>query len=90
MHDINHLRAERVQIGETERKYASNPRQNKLKVTDGTFLKVVPDAIQYEHVKTNMDIIEDIFEHTDLKVIQNIRRLVKMFNNKFGEDMDLQ
>jgi len=37
---------------------------------------------------THVDVLDDIFKHTDEKVISNVRKIIKMFNKKRGHGMD--
>lgn len=72
---------ERVEIGKAKRKY-----QSKLKEPETNILKniddVVADHSQFEHLKTVTDKIDDIFSHTDGKVTEVMKTLVKIYNKK--------
>jgi hypothetical protein len=44
------------------------------------FESVVNDHSQFEHVKTIQDKISDIFEHTDHKVEEVMKNLIRVYN----------
>ncbi len=51
--------------------------------------KVVPDTSQYENLKTVGEKIDDIFDHTDEKIVQVMNKLTKVYNSKRSSTLDL-
>lgn len=70
------------------------PRKFQTKIRDRETIvtvnydKVVPDNSQYEHLKTAGEKIDDIFDHTDAKVVQVMDKLTKVYNNKRSSTLD--
>ena len=61
---------------------------HKKKVFEDTYLQVIEEHSQFEHIKSTSDIIYDIFKHTDQKVDQNLSRVTKMYNSRAGLNME--
>lgn len=50
---------------------------------------MVPDTSQFENLKTAGEKIDDIFDHTDSKIVEVMGKLTKVYNNKRSCTLDL-
>jgi hypothetical protein len=49
----------------------------------------VPDNSQFENLKTAGEKIDDIFDHTDAKVVEVMEKITKLYNKKRSSTLDL-
>jgi len=50
--------------------------------------KIVPQDSQFENLKTAGEKIDDIFDHTDAKVVEVMEKIIKIYNKKRSSTLD--
>lgn len=50
--------------------------------------KIVPQDSQFENLKTAGEKIDDIFDHTDAKVVEVMEKITKIYNKKRSSTLD--
>ena len=52
--------------------------------------KIVPQDSQFENLKTAGEKIDDIFDHTDAKVVEVMEKITKIYNKKRSSTLDFE
>jgi hypothetical protein len=69
-------------IGQSHRKFKSKLRNQADQVYKGTYMEVIKEHAQFEHVKNMHEKIEDIYSNTDNKVKEIAAQMALEWNRR--------